>query len=329
MNRYVIGLDSGASKSHLAVFDTDGSLIAFGSWGPLNHEVLPGSFAQLEKELGEFIAGVLRPRGLGSEAVAYAVFGLGGVDTKRQHGIISGIIKKIGVERFTLCNDAYLGIAAACPDNVGVCAINGSGCTIAGISPQGKMLQIGGIGDFSRDLGGAGTIGMSVLGAVYESLFRCGEPTALTQPVFEILGIKNKYDYIDAVSEITTREDFRLPDLNRLLFEHSGDAVSQRLLLEIAKNYAGGINCIIRELGFARGQAVTIVFAGSVFSKEKNPVLTNMIKGRLAALCPEYLLKYTVLKVPPVAGAIIWALGKLGAPESALSRVGAQLIKYN
>ena len=49
MTEYVIGVDIGATKSHLALFDSSGSLVDFGQWGPLNHEALPGSFAQFEE----------------------------------------------------------------------------------------------------------------------------------------------------------------------------------------------------------------------------------------------------------------------------------------
>ena len=325
MSRYVMGIDAGGTKSHLAIFDDEASLVAFGSWGPLNHEVLPGSFGQLEKELHAFISKTAQPHGIGPGDIAYAVFGLGGVDTKEQHRVISDIITRLGIARFTLCNDAYLGVAAACPDNTGICAINGSGCTIAGIGAAGEMLQIGGIGELSRDLGGASQISMSVLGAVYESLFREGGPTALARPVLEALGIKDKYDYTDAVSAKLTDKSFHMPGLNRLLFQYSDDGVSQRLLSDIAKNYTGGISCMLRELDFSHENPVHIVFAGSVFAKEKNPVLIDMIKEMLADLHPGSSFIYTILKVPPVAGAVIWALRGIGITKDVSGRVSAQL----
>jgi len=325
VGRYVMGVDAGATKSHLAIFDTSANLVAFGSWGPLNHEVLPGSFGQFEQELRAFMHQTASPRGIVLADIEYAVFGLGGVDTKEQHRIISGIIQKLGVERFTLCNDAYLGVAAACPHGSGICAINGSGCTIAGINPGGEMLQIGGIGELSKDLGGASQIGMSVLGAVYESLFRGGEPTALARPVLEALGAKDKYDYADAVSEKLADQSFHISALNKLLFQYPDDNTAGKLLSDIAQNYAGGTSCMIRELAFPAGEPVHFVFAGSVFTKEKSPVLIDMTKEKIAELSPGYTLHYTVLKAPPVAGAVIWALRETGVADGVLNRVNKQL----
>ena len=325
MSRYVMGIDGGGTKSHLAIFSGDASLVAFGSWGPLNHEVLPGSFGQLEKELHAFFSKTADPYGIKPEDISYAVLGLSGVDTKEQHRVISEMLKRLGLSRFTLCNDSYPGIAAVCSDNTGICAINGSGCTIAGINAAGKMLQIGGIGELSGDLGGSSQISMSVLGAVYASMFRGGEPTALAQPVLEAIGAKSKYDYADAVAARLADGKFQIQSINRLLFEYSGDGVAQRLLSDIAQNYAGGISCMLRELGFTPENPVHIIFAGSVFVKEKNPVLNDMIQKKLKDLCPGFSFICTLLKVPPVAGAAIWALRGTGAAKDISARVCAQL----
>ena len=324
MSRYVMAIDGGSTKSHLAIFKHDAGLVAFGSWGPLNHEVLPGSFVQLEKELHEFFSKTAKPHGIKPEDITYAVLGISGVDTKEQHRIISGMLKRLGFARFTLCNDSYLGIAAACPDNTGICAINGSGCTIAGINAAGKMLQIGGIGELSGDLGGSSQISNRLLGAVYGALFRGGEPTALTQPVLKAIGANSKYDYADAISA-RLADGNCIQGINRLLFEYSDDGVAQRLLSDIAQNYAGGISCMVHELGFTQKEPVHVIFAGSVFVKEKNPVLNDMIKKKLKHLCPGYSFICTLLKVPPVAGAAIWALSETGAAKDISTRVEEQL----
>ena len=40
MTEYVIGVDIGGTKSHLALFDTEGNFVDFDHWGCLNHEGL-------------------------------------------------------------------------------------------------------------------------------------------------------------------------------------------------------------------------------------------------------------------------------------------------
>ncbi|MDR0497272.1 MAG: hypothetical protein LBH42_06640, partial [Treponema sp.] len=180
MSEYVIGVDIGATKSHLALFDTAGTLVDFAHWGPLNHETLPGLFAQFEDEFGQFVTSCLSKNGITINQIAYSALGVAGVDTKRQHSITSEKLKKLGIEKFTLANDAFLGIPAGSPAGTGICAINGTGCTLAGINQEGKMLQIGGVGYISADPGGGGVMGEKVVSAVYSELFRRGKPTKMT-----------------------------------------------------------------------------------------------------------------------------------------------------
>ena len=46
--------------------------------------------------------------------VCGAGFGMGGVDTRRQHDLIAAMYTKMGFERFSLANDGILGIKAEC-----------------------------------------------------------------------------------------------------------------------------------------------------------------------------------------------------------------------
>ena len=312
---YVIGIDIGATKSHLALFDTTAVLVDFGHWGPLNHELMPGSFAQFEDELKQFITRHLSKNRISIQQVEYAVFGIGGVDTKNQHDIVSQIIKKTGFKKFTLVNDAFLGIPAGNPEGVGICAINGSGCTLAGINKEGRMLQIGGVGYVSADYGGGGILGEKVVSVVYSELFRKGEPTCLTGVLFERLGILKKYDFVDKVYEKIEDGSFDVSSCTKMLFEaaRKNDPVASKILRDVGISYANSISCMIEELDFNRGnEEINIVFAGSVFVKSEHPLLIETIKEVLNKDNPGCSLKYTLLNMPPVAGAVLWALSKLG-----------------
>lgn len=306
---YVAGLDVGATKSHFALYDDQGNQVDFAEWGPLNHEVLPGGFDQLEKELEAFANGTLRRHGLTPADIGYAVFGMGGCDTRAQHRTISDIWRRLGWRDFLLCNDAYLGIPAGSPDCVGICAINGSGCTLAGINAGGKTLQIGGIGDLSNDKGGGGTLGTRVIAAAYSSLFRKAPETALTERVFAQLGISDKYDFFDALADFLEGGERRINVFTPMLFEvaGAGDAVAVSILREVADNYAGGITALIEELDFPAEKPLYIVMAGSVFVKGASPVLIDALKEMLAQRNPGYDLRYVLLERPPVMGAITWA----------------------
>jgi N-acetylglucosamine kinase-like BadF-type ATPase len=313
MTEYIIGVDVGATKSHLALFDTEGNYIDFDHWGPLNHEMLPGSYAQLEDELRQFVTGVVSRNKITMKQISYAVFGMGGVDTGKQHKIISEIIKRLGFERLTLCNDAYLGIPAVSRTGAGICANNGSGCTLAGINKDGKMLQIGGVGYLSADYGGGGMMGETAISAVYSELFRKGEPTSMTPVLFEKLGLTSKYDFVEKFQEKNADGSLKTASCAKMLFEAvwKNDKVASKILSDIGVSYARGISCMIDELKFPKEENLCIVFSGSVFVKSEHPLLLDTIKETVNRDNPGYNAKYTLLDVPPVAGALIWALNML------------------
>ena len=339
MTEYVIGVDIGATKSHLALFDKDGNFTDLGHWGPLNYEVLPGLYAQLEDELGQFVENIMSKNGVKMNQVLYSVLGVGGVDTKRQHENISEILRRLKFEKFTLVNDAFLGIPAGngggtcqgpigsrLPSGTGICAINGSGCTLAGINKEGKMLQIGGVDGITADKGGGYYIGSRLVSAVYSELFRKGEATIMTGLLFEKLGITSKYDYIERIHEKTLDGSFSIKACNQLMFEAVGqnDAVAAGILLEIAGSYADGLSCMIEELSFPLEDELNIIFAGSVFTKGEHPFLIDSIKAKISKDNPDRFITYKKLDIPNVAGAVVWALQSLGGKDNYHNKVSVQ-----
>jgi len=326
MGQYVIGLDAGGTKSHLAVFDLSCQLKRFSHWGPLNHESLPGSFTQLEEELTRFVKGELDAVGICPGQIAYAVFGMAGVDNRRQHAVISDIIRRIGLRDFTLCNDAFLSVPAGIPSGIGVCANNGTGYTVVGVNEAGRMLQVGGIGPLSDDRGGGGYIAERMASAVYNFLFRGAEQTILAEMMFDKLGVSDKWDYVDTLSQKVTDEEISLSSWNRFVFEAANqkDRVACGILRDVAASYADSIVCVIHELGFPPDRAVSVVLAGSVFVKGESPLLIDTLREKVEAGSPVKQIMYTLLKEPPVAGAVIWALRTLGVSGNVMDKVCSQ-----
>ena len=329
MTEYVIGVDTGATKSHLALFDGSGTFVDFGSWGPLNHEVLPGSFNQFEEELGQFVKGLLSKNGITINQVSNAALGIAGDDTKRQHGIISEILRRIGFKKFTLANDAFLGIPAGSRNGIGICAINGTGCTLAGLNKEGKMLQIGGVGYISADIGGGGHMGQFVVSAIFSELFRKAEPTCMTPLFMKQLGIIDKHDFVERIYDKINDNSFTPSACNRLLFEAAGknDKTATCFLQEIAASYGGGISTMIDELCFPQDEILDIVLAGSVFVKGENPFLIDSLKETVKKYHPGHSFNYVILEVPPVAGAVIWALNTLNGKSEYHDIVTSQFKK--
>jgi N-acetylglucosamine kinase-like BadF-type ATPase len=313
MKDLLLGVDGGGTKGHVAVFGFDGSCKAALAYGPLNHEGMDGSFAELEIRLGDAVHEALRLAGGGTRNVARAVFGLAGVDNAAQHQTISGIIERIGLSDFTLCNDAFLGVMAGCPDGVGICAINGTGSTIAGIDRTGEAVQVSGLGDLTDDRGGGDYYAMQAVAAVYRELYKNGRVTALREMVFHALGITRKEDYVEALTNGALEK--AVDALNRLVFEaaDAGDGEALFILLRSSEHFTGSIVHLARSLDFPFGKPLHVTLAGSVFVKERRHLLPKMVEESVREELHGREVEFVMLDVPPVAGAILCASREAGA----------------
>lgn len=309
MKNYVFGLDGGATKTHAALFDTDGNLVDMLEWGPTNHEVLNGGFDGLRKEMKDLLSSLLTRNSITVNDMVSSAFGMAGVDTKKQYQIISGIIEDLGIKNFVLSNDAYLGVKAGCPSGVGICVINGTGCTIAGIDAEGKMIQIGGQGDLTRDVGGGGSIGMEAIRCVYDHLFRLEPYTILKDMLFEKLQIISKYDFMEVMPEALNSGIISAGEIGKMVFDAANkeDETAISILEFVGKNLGKSVNGAIHELNFKDGDVIEVVLAGSVNVKGSNPSLVNAIKKEVIDKNPDKKFKFIILQQPPVAGAVIWA----------------------
>ena len=319
MSKFVLGADGGATKSHLAIFDDKGKCVGSTSYGPLNHEVMKGSYDELKERLGELLPLVLKAAGAGIDDIAFAVFGMAGVDTDAQQERISKMVRKNGFKNAITCNDAFLGVPAGCPDCVGICAINGTGFKLAAVDHSGNAVQTCGLGSFTDDLGGGRWYGFRAVSSVYNELFKLGQPTIMKDVLFDMLGISRKEDYMEVFTERFYGGKIDSIALNSVTFDAAvlGDAVAIRILEESAVEYSGAIARLIMDMDFPVEKTVHVTLAGSVFVKQKVTLLQDFIKMRVDEALNErfhtgYTVEYTRLDAPPVAGAVMWAAQKAG-----------------
>ncbi|MCX7709971.1 MAG: hypothetical protein N2484_08980 [Clostridia bacterium] len=326
MNNYVIGIDGGSTKTQCALFDLEGNKIDFLNWGPLNHEVLRGGFEGFRVEMYDLLRCILQRNKVSINNIKKGVFGIAGVDTKDQHRIISKMITETGIEDMILCNDAYLGIKAGCISGAGICVINGTGCTVAGINPQGEMLQIGGQGALTGDKGGGSMLGVAAISAVYNYLFRCGKSTILKELLFEDLMITSKYEFMDTITQKLNDQSIRIAEMNRYLFTaaHRNDEVACEILRDVGRELGLSVNGMIRELNFGEAERVEIVLAGSVNVKGDHPGMIDSLKEQVFRVNGTEKISFSMLAVPPVAGAVIWALEGYCSSQNLFQKISGQ-----
>jgi len=314
VKKLILGVDGGATKSHLAIFDDNGNCVGSNSYGPLNHEVMKGSYTELEERLAELLPRTLKDAGASVDDIAFSVFGLAGVDTDAQQVQISEMTRKLGFKEQITCNDAFLGVAAGCPDCVGMCAINGTGFKLAAIDNSGIALHTCGVGELTDDKGGGSWYGLQAVGAVYNELYRMGRPTVMREMVFDLIGVSQREDYLETVTEKYYGENIDLVALNSIVFNAAAleDAVALGILEASAEQYAGAIARLVLDMDFPADRTVYVTLIGSVFVRQKVRMLQDFIKMRVGDALDGRSVEYSRLDAPPVAGAVMWAAQKAG-----------------
>lgn len=307
---YVIGIDGGGTKTHGALFDTKGNRLDLIEWGPTNHESMPGSFADLKKELDKLLKLLFSRNNIGIAQTEKFVFGMAGVDTRLQYRTISSMIGSLGIDKFILCNDSFLGIKAGCVSGYGICAINGTGCTVSGIDAKGNMLQIGGQGALTGDKGGGGYIAYAAIERVYGSIYKNSRSTIMKDMIFAELGIAGEEDFLETVTEKLINDRAVMKTICRIAFNaaNKGDTAALSLFEEIGINYFNCICGLLNKLDFSSANPLEIVLTGSIFTKGENSKIIDTINERVSAAFPGMDAEFKVLSVPPVAGAVIWGL---------------------
>ncbi len=308
-NKFIIGVDGGNTKTHYALFDTEGNLVNFLHRGTASHECFPDGYEGARAELGQAVHELLKPAGLSPGDLSCGIFGLAGVDLPKQREKLTQIVAAIGLPKFMVCNDAFLGIKAGSEKGCGICSINGTGTTCAGIDPRGNWLQIGGTGFFFGDEAGGGFLSGMIVRKVYDSIYRCGPKTLLKDMLFKTLGIHADEQLVAAIYEYP-RMDAAISA--GVLFQAAGlgDEVAIELLRHTGRQTALSVVGAFNKLNFTGESEIDIIMAGSVYTKGENPTLADTFTAEVRKLIP-VPVRFILLDVPPVAGAVIWALEEL------------------
>lgn len=307
--KYILGVDGGNTKTHYALFDSDANLINFIEAGTASHERFANGYEGMEAELKKQITRLVEEKGLTIEDIGYSVLGLAGADVKKQYTEIKKRLSEIGLTNFKVFNDAYLGVKAACIKGYGINSVNGTGTTCAGIDKTGRCLQIGGCGELTGDDAGGGYILQAVIRCVYESMFRCGQKTMMKEMVFELLNITDEETYLDAVYDQVLGGTIRHDALPKIAFKAASqcDEVALRLLEDAGKETAKSVIGAYRRLNFLNEDEITVVMSGSIYVKGENQILNDAFKREVTDSM-DCKVTFHLLKEPPVAGAVIWAL---------------------
>ena len=299
----ILGVDGGNTKTDLALFGVDGTLLNWIHVGTCSHENVPGSYDGAAAALDGFInqlADISRCN------IVAAVMGLAGIDTQLQQREMVRATELLHIEQRILVNDAFPTIKAVSPNGTGICCSCGTGVVTGGIDEQGKMVQVGGIGQVSGDHAGGSYFAADALSAVYAACMQNGPATSMTAPVCELLGMDDPELLMDAMMVRHARNSDVV--FTQTLFAHAalGDAVALGIVRLRAEEMADSVIGCWRRLAFAG--PVHIVQSGTLWAKIEQPQMRDFFEARVKAYVDQPVVFHRMVSAPPVAGACCWAM---------------------
>jgi N-acetylglucosamine kinase-like BadF-type ATPase len=314
----VVAIDGGNSKTDVLLVGHDGAVLG-DARGPTSTPHLlgaDGSVALLD-ELVATAASRLRAEAPATTPLAeVAAVYLAGVDYPEEVAELEALVRRLGWARQAYVENDTLALLRAgtdAPDAVAV--VCGAGINAVGVAADGRQLRFPALGQISGDWGGGEDLGKEALWAAARDEDGRGPATVLTAAVLGHYGLAT-------VADVSAALHFgRLPEASLIELApaviaaaHQGDPVAVALMDRQADEVAVMAVATLRRLGLLDTPA-SVVLGGSVLVRGGGGALVDAVTARIHAGAP--LADVAVVTVPPVVGAALAGLDRVGAPATA------------
>ena len=301
----MLAVDGGNTKTLAAVADAGGITrgTGRGSGSDIYNAVTPDeAIDAIEAAARQALAAA----GIAGDAVESAAFSLAGADWPEDFTLLAGELhRRLALRAAPLVvNDAIGALRTGSPDWTGIAVVSGTYNAVGARHPDGRVFHLG----FWPDGAGGRDLANEGLRAVYHAALGMGPATALTERALALYGVP---DAIALLHEFTRRGGLAEPERDRLApvvldAADAGDAVAREIVE--GKGHVLGL-----QARACAGQlelpldGTRVVLTGGVFGHPTE---------RLAAATMAELPGAVPVRhgPPPVAGALLLALDRLGVP---------------
>lgn len=317
MNKVILGIDGGGTKTHALIVDLEGNILATAANGGANWERI--GIEATQKSLSEIVETALNSTSQKSANIVAATFALAGIDWDSDIDLFKSISPSLALpEDTSFINDSMAALFAGSPTGIGCVSIAGTGGKTSGRS-ETKTLQTMGM-DLGEG-GGAGQLVSLALDYVARIYHGIETPSQLTQLVLAETGYDDRTEFFKAVA----RDGLRLTeDLAPKIFDlaANGDAGAIEITNKVAAQHATDVIAMIAQLELG-SQSLSVTRAGglhtagcSVFDETFEKALRKVYPG----------IQTEVLDISPVYGAVIHAANQYfgQASESFLANLFQQ-----
>jgi len=313
----LLGVDGGNTKTHALVTDASGAALGTGDGGTADiHNSTPESgLTEIVRACRE----ALHSAAAEAADLAAAGFSLAGADYPEDFELLrTELCARLGLRADpVIVNDAVGALRCGTEDSVGVAAVLGTYCAVAGRNADGDLFHFG----FWPDSTGAYTLGSEALAAIWRHMLDLGPPTSLTIRALERWSCTDVEELLYAFTRIgglPPSEPGRFADA--VLDEaEAGDPVA-RDIVELVGCRLGDYARVCAARTGQLGTPFPLVLTGGVM-RHPSALLRDAIHGRV----PDGVAVYP--DIEPVVGALLLAADSAGLrPDRARLRAASDAV---
>lgn len=306
---FVLGIDGGATKTHLIAVDRTMQVLleAYGE----SSNLVSLMAERVRQNLLELLERAFREGGLSPTRCQGICLGSAGAGRETAQRQLAAILRERFDGMIYVTDDAETALEGASESGEGILLVSGTGSICTGTNAEGKRWRTGGWGHIAGDEGSGYDMSCKILRAVVCAADGRGAPTALTALVMRQWNLTGIDSLIDALYRTGKgkKEIAALAFLCDIAY-NNGDKVSARILEECANSLAE-LAVVAANRLWQAGKEVPCFYTGGLLERSKT--LREFLSQRLAAMRPGLALR-------PCAHDAAWGCASLAWKKTAGNR---------
>ncbi|MFD6190126.1 MULTISPECIES: N-acetylglucosamine kinase [unclassified Streptomyces] len=310
----VLAVDAGNSKTDVAVVAADGEVLGTARGGAFRPPAVG-----VERAVDALADAVTRAfAAAGVTSVDHVSACLANADLPvEEEQLAAALHARAWGTSVEVRNDTFAVLRAGVDEPLGVAVVCGAGVNCVGMRPDGRTARFPAIGRISGDWGGGWGLAEEALWHAARAEDGRGGPTELARTLPAHFGLDSMYALIEAL-HLRRVEPVRRHELTPVLFATAadGDPLARSVVDRQADEVVAMATVALTRLDLL-AEPAPVLLGGSVLAA-RHPQLDGRIRELLAARAPKAVPR--VVTAPPVLGAVLLGLDRVGAAPRARER---------
>ncbi|MFB7336569.1 N-acetylglucosamine kinase [Streptomyces adustus] len=313
----VLAVDAGNSKTDVAVVAADGSVLATARGGGFRPPAV--GVAAAVDVLAEAVGRAYAAAGVDGVRQVSACLANADLPVEEEQ-LAAALHARAWGTSVDVRNDTFAILRAGVAEPRGVAVVCGAGINCVGMHPDGRTARFPALGRISGDWGGGWHLAEEALWHAARAEDGRGVPTALARTLPAHFGLDSMYALIEAL-HLERVPQHRRHELTPVLFATAagGDAVARSVVVRLAEEIVSMAAVALTRLGLLE-EETPVLLGGGVLAAG-HALLDDAVRDLLAVRAPKAVAR--VVTAPPVLGAALLGLDRVGAPAGVRERLRA------